>query len=203
MEIEVLPVGPLQTNCYVLCLEKQCFIVDPGGDAEIIKDTVSKHDQNVTAILLTHGHFDHIGGVPELAEHYGCPVILHEDEERLYQSPANCMPPIVPPVPGLPSTERKMPTEWPVTRIHTPGHSPGSVCYWFENDATLIAGDTLFCQGVGRTDLPGGDHKTMINSITTRILTLPEATRVYPGHGPPTTVGDEKRLNPFLRSTPA
>jgi len=199
MNINNLVVGPIEVNCYVLTVDDKLYIIDPGGSSEKIISKVRSMNKQVECILLTHGHIDHISAVKAVSEAFdNIPVYLHSDDLSLYLSRDNSLPPIYPalidpvkPINSLSETDFKI--------IHTPGHSKGSVCFYFEKDGVLFSGDTLFCESIGRSDLPGGDHATLINSIKNEIMVLDSNTIVYPGHGPKTTINNEKKYNPFLK----
>jgi len=208
MIFEQLAVGPLQCNCYILGDEqtREALIIDPGEEANRILAVVTRHRLTVRALLHTHAHFDHVGATAELREATGAEVCLHRGDEPLYDNLALQAQWF-----GLPP-----PKETPVTRwcedkeeliaggvvaslLHTPGHTPGSVCGLVSAAAMLFSGDTLFAGSVGRTDLWGGSHEQLMASITNRLLALPDETVVYPGHGPSTTIGRERKTNPFLQ----
>ena len=202
-----MQLGPLGTNCYIIYVDNQALIVDPGGDAEKVIAFVEQHDLIPQAIILTHAHFDHIGAVQEIREHYKLEVYLHEQEKHWLEDPvlnrsilmgtelkANAPDQLL--VPGevnIGSFHFKV--------LHTPGHSPGSTSFVFFKEKFVIAGDVLFRSGVGRTDLPQGDFKQLENSIRNHLYQLPDEFVVYPGHGPKTTIGEEKRTNPFFSIT--
>ncbi|MGM8214111.1 MBL fold metallo-hydrolase [Bacillaceae bacterium W0354] len=204
--IHSLSLGLLGTNCYILEKEKQALIIDPGGDYDDLKEYLNNNQLNPIAILLTHAHFDHIGAVEQLRTEYRIEVYMHEQEKEWLINPelngsSRFMV-------GQISAE-KMPEhiidEGPLNIgpfefnvLHTPGHSPGSLSFYFPKDALIIAGDTLFERSIGRTDLPFGNHEQLILSIKKKLFTLPQETKVYPGHGPATTIEAERRFNPFL-----
>ena len=199
MKIRINVVGPIEVNCYTVEMEDKLYVIDPGGDAEKIISQVNKTNKSLEAILLTHGHIDHICAVKEVSEAFNnIPVYLHKDDHNLYLNPNNCMLPFFPPIdnPVIPVQDIKT-QDFEI--IHTPGHSRGSVCFYFSKDGILFSGDTLFCESIGRTDLPGGSYNTLISSIKDKILVLPEKTRVYPGHGASSTLKAEKKLNLFLQ----
>jgi glyoxylase-like metal-dependent hydrolase (beta-lactamase superfamily II) len=201
MIIKTIPVGQLEANCYVLADEdrNEAIIVDPGDEPDRILDEAG--DAEVTHIVLTHAHFDHAGAVAEIKKATGAPIVLHEDEQEVYASIQDHgafwgfkVPP--PPPPDLFVQEGH---EIPVGKmlfsvLHTPGHSPGGICLYIQG--TLITGDTLFMGSVGRTDLPGGSMAELRESFR-KLMSLPDDTRVYPGHGPMTTIGKEKVENMF------
>ncbi len=207
MKITTLTVGPLEVNCYVVCdpADAVALIIDPGDDAERIIEVVQACGAQPTGILLTHAHVDHIRGVGAVSRRFGIPVELHAADRTLYFSPDNALPPWVEAATDLPEPA---PVPRPVSGprwnvIKTPGHSPGSVSFFFPAAGVLFSGDTLFAGGVGRTDLPGGDWECLQASIRNRLYALPPPTRVFPGHGPPTTVEREMQTNPFVRMTGA
>ena len=200
--IETLPVGMLAVNCYLVweSVGRKALIIDPGDEAEEIVREIREKALIPTAILLTHAHVDHIRGVRGVAAEFGIPVLVSAEDRKLYLSPDNALMPWLSAAKDLPMPVDSLP---PVdgleyTVIHTPGHTPGGVCYYFADDNILFSGDTLFQGSVGRTDLAGGDAEQLMNSIQTKLLNLPSNTRVYPGHGNVTTIGNERVSNPYL-----
>ncbi|MEC2073803.1 MBL fold metallo-hydrolase [Alkalihalophilus marmarensis] len=203
-----IPLGPLQTNAYVLMNEKkEAVIFDPGGNGpEFIKWL---NDQQIIplAILLTHAHFDHIGAVDEVRDAFNCPVYIHEAEKDwLPDAAKNGSGRFL----GDASITARAADEiiqeektiqlgsFSFDILYTPGHSPGSVSYYSATEGVVFSGDALFKQSIGRTDLPGGDHDLLLESIHSKLLELPEETIVASGHGPVTTIGEEMDGNPFL-----
>ena len=201
MERLAIQVGPYEVNCSILNVDGKAWIVDPGQEAERIAGLLGKKGLEPAAILLTHAHFDHIGGVPGLQRAFpGIPVYIGEKDVAVLTHPMNQMPPDYPPVGKLANLRHAetLAGDLPgVETIATPGHTPGGVCYYFPGEKLLLSGDTLFAGSVGRTDLPGGDMATLMESLK-KLTVLPDDTIVVPGHGPHTTIGDEKRGNPFL-----
>ncbi|WP_059171128.1 MBL fold metallo-hydrolase [Bacillus sp. FJAT-27445] len=203
-----IPLGGLQTNCYVLYREdRTCLIFDPGEEAPKLINILSEKKLKPAAILLTHAHFDHIGAVDAIRDHYKIPVYLHEREAKWLGDPhlnGSGLFPVGPPLRVGPAdhllkNEGKMELmgfEFDV--FETPGHSPGSVSFYFSEKGLVVSGDALFMGSIGRTDLPGGNEKELMKSIHTKLLSLPENTIVLPGHGPVTTIEDEMDSNPFL-----
>src|SRR5690625_333489 len=201
-----VPLGPLSTNCYIIEKEKSALIIDPGGDYDYLKAHIENNKLNVEAILLTHAHFDHIGAVDQLRTDYNVEVYMHELEKdwltdpslngsgRYIMDPTSASNPPVHLIEEGPFSVGS----FQLSVLHTTGHSPGSLSFYLQDAGILIAGDTLFHRSIGRTDLPFGNHDELIKSIQEKILTLPENTICFPGHGPETTVKDEKELNPFL-----
>lgn len=210
MTHEILPVGMLQCNCSVFGDEAsgEAIIVDPGDgtDLDRLRALLDQRGLKVKAIFITHAHIDHIGGAARLKQLTGAPVYMNSNDQAQYdhlalQAQWLGMP--EPPRTDIDVQARDGDTlslgaaEMHV--IHTPGHTQGSACLYLPSEATLIAGDTLFRDSIGRTDLPGGDSRLILQSIHTRLLKLPEETRVICGHGPETTIGREKERNPFLQ----
>lgn len=203
-----LPLGPLQTNCYLLSRDDgNCLIVDPGEEPEKITQYIDRASLKPVAILLTHAHFDHIGAVDPIREKYGIPVYIHKKEKDWLTDPAlNGSHKYFPghgisakPAEHLIAAEQEMTIGgFPIKVFETPGHSPGSVSFYFENGGIVVSGDALFQMSIGRTDLPGGNHAVLLKSIHDKLLTLPEETIVLPGHGPATTIRQEMDANPFL-----
>lgn len=199
-----LPTGPIQENAVLIAGEQgQGFLIDPGDDAGRIAALVAGSGVTVTCILLTHAHFDHIGAVQPLREQLGVPVWLHPADRDLYalgaQSAARWNLPFTQPAPpdhDITDGQTFTAGDLTLTARHLPGHAPGHVV--FVAPGVVIAGDTLFQGGIGRTDLPGGNHPQLLAGIRAQLLTLPDDTAVYPGHGPRTSVGHERRSNPFL-----
>jgi hydroxyacylglutathione hydrolase len=206
MQIKKLSLGPLGTNCYIVYENGKAIIFDPGHSGERVKSFLRSTNLSPIAIILTHAHFDHIGAVDDLREEYSIEVYLHPVEHSwLVDSNLNgsrlfgVSNPI-----ELKPAEHELKegiltiSEFKFKVIHTPGHSPGSMSFVFEDHGFVIAGDTLFQRGIGRTDLPGGNHQELLKSIQLKMLTLPDDMIVYPGHGPKTTIKEERELNPFL-----
>lgn len=212
--IEALTLGPLQTNCYVFASGGEAAVIDAAAEPERILDVARRLGVRVAVLVNTHGHFDHIGALAALARLTGAPVLLHEADLPLLRSgglaPAGLgeePPPVwMAQAPEAPEDVRPLGDGDGVTVggtvltvLHTPGHTPGGICLYGSADGIVFSGDTLFHRGVGRADLPGGNGRTLLESIKRRLYTLPDDTLVYPGHGPTTTIGQEKRRNPFVR----
>ncbi len=205
MIFDTLPTGPLDVNCYIIGCEKtrKAAVIDPGGHVEQILEKLKKHQLDVAMIINTHGHFDHIGGNGDLLKATGAELIIHRDDRPLLGRAAEHAAafglqaePSPAPTRQLEGGETLQLGELSLQIIHTPGHSPGGICILV--DDCLVVGDTLFAGSIGRTDLPGGHHQQLITNIKEKLLPLPEETKVYPGHGPMTTIGEEKLYNPFL-----
>lgn len=201
------PAGPLDVNCYIVgcAVSGSALVIDPGGDGEDIAGTLEANGLKPAAVVNTHGHFDHIGGNAFLLSRYpGIGLHIHEQDLPLLRQAA-----LHAEYWGMPFQSSPEPThllhdgdvinfgELSLKVVHTPGHSPGGVSLYCKGH--VFTGDTLFSGSIGRTDLPGGDHDLLISSIKEGILTLPSVTVVHPGHGPETTVGEEKLTNPFLQ----
>jgi hydroxyacylglutathione hydrolase len=208
--IETFPVGPLQCNCTILGDEQagEAIVIDPGEDVARIHQRLTEHGMKLKQILITHGHIDHVGGALKLKRLTGAPILMNENDlAQLEIMPEQAAwlgvatPEVALPDEGLTDGLRVGLESIPAQVIHTPGHTQGSVCLHFAPMKLLIAGDTLFAGSIGRTDLPGGNSKQIIDSIRSRLLALADETRVLPGHGPGTTIGNERRKNPFLRIT--
>lgn len=204
---EILPVGPLACNCQILGDEESgtALVVDPGDDIERIEQRLEQLELLVEKIVFTHAHIDHIGQAAHLKKSTGAPTYLHPLEEPVLASLPQQSAWLGTPPPERVKIDHPLAegetlhfAGVPIEILFTPGHSPGSVSLWMPDLNKLIAGDVLFRDSIGRTDLPGGDHRTLLESIRTRILTLDDAVEVYPGHGPATTVGRERAYNPFL-----
>lgn len=205
MNIETLVVSPFETNCYLVWNneDKICAVIDPGDEDELILDRIKKLGLCPRAILLTHGHADHIAAVKPIKEKLEIPLYVGKGDESMLTSPsANVSAfygfPIKCPPPDHVLNDNDVVTVGTLefTVFSTPGHSPGGICFFIEK--FLFCGDTLFNGSIGRTDLPGGDFQQLIDSIDRSILTLPDDIICYPGHGPATTVGEERRSNQFL-----
>ena len=208
---EILPVGPLQCNCSILGDERsrEAIVVDPGDDSPRILALLAKHNLTVKQIVITHAHIDHIAGAHRLKQVTGAPILVNKNDlpqiKRMDEQ-AKWL--------GIPSPTVDNPddtlddgklitigsgeTALTGSILHTPGHTQGSVCLYLPAQSLLLAGDTLFAGSVGRTDLPGGNTNQLLRSIHDRLLTLPDEVKVIPGHGPATTIGDERLDNPFL-----
>lgn len=210
LNIRAYGLGPIQTNCYIVSTkQKDCLIFDPGEEAAFLVKEIRKQQLKPLAIFLTHAHFDHIGAVDELRETFNIPVYIHKEETSWLTDPMkngsakyaelpNYILKPVAPEHVLTEEQTFEIGDFTFRIVHTPGHSPGSVSYIFDDEHFAIVGDTLFEGSVGRTDLIGGSMKVLLNAIHTKLLTLPEDTIIYPGHGSYTTPGEEMVRNPFL-----
>lgn len=205
---ETLPVGPLQCNCTVLGdpLSGAATIVDPGAEIARLLAILAKHNLHLRQIIITHAHIDHIAGALALKEVTGAPILYNQADLPLVAmmdvqagwlgvATPEVQPPDHSPADGEILTTGSLRAEV----IYTPGHTEGSLCVYLPEEHLLLAGDTLFAGSVGRTDLPGGDTEKLLGSIRDRLLPLPDATVVVPGHGAETTIGTERTGNPFLR----
>jgi len=205
--IVTLPVGMIQTNCYIVGCEetKEAAIIDPGGHPQRILAEVKNHDLKVTAILNTHAHFDHTDANRAVVEATGAPLAIHPEDRPLLEAAGGAgwfgLRGRAGPAPDreLHDGDELAVGQLRFRVLHAPGHSPGHVCFYEANEGVLFDGDVLFYRGVGRADLPGGDWEQLLDSIQRILFALPDETKVYPGHGPATTIGEEKRLNPYVR----
>lgn len=204
MQRYTIQVGSFEVNCSLLENEGKALIIDPGQEADRIIAALENKGWEPEAILLTHGHFDHINGIPGLLERFpDLPVYVSEEDAKVMSHPLNSLPPEYSPV-TVPSKNLKTDLRnfsfltFHFSFIPTPGHTPGGVCYFFPQEKLLLSGDTLFAGSIGRTDLPGGDMATLMRSLDS-LRSLPEDTVVIPGHGMTTTIGRELASNPFLQ----
>ncbi len=206
MKIVVVQNGPFMVNSFLVVNEEtsQGIIIDPGSDIGSLLDIVEKDKIVLEGIISTHGHIDHVEGVNLIKDRLKVPFSLCDLDKELLDSASVQASMFGIEDPGRITIDRKLPCQgelkiagMEIKLLHTPGHSKGSVSLLMEN--TLFSGDALFSMSIGRTDLPGGNYSELIHSIKEKIFTLPENTRVLPGHGPETTVGNEKRMNPFFR----
>jgi hydroxyacylglutathione hydrolase len=184
-------VGPFQTNCYILGHEpsKEGIVIDPGDDVFKIVGEISKLRLRISHILITHGHMDHVGGVKEIKRITKAPVYIHT-----YDAPGLGIQPDG----HLYEGQELTVGTYKIHVIHTPGHSPGGVC--LHAPGAVFTGDTLFAGSIGRTDFQGGDHNQLIKGVVKKIFPLGDELRIYPGHGPTSTIGRERATNPFFRS---
>jgi len=210
MILETFPVGPLTCNCTILGDEvtREAMVVDPGDNIPEILSRLQKHGLTLRQIVVTHAHIDHVGGAAQLRKLTGAPVIMNQQDLGLLgmmQMQAGWLgvptPEVAPPDASAEDGLTVGLTTLPAQVLHTPGHTPGSICllFHFNDQHLLLAGDTLFAGSIGRTDLPGGNGQQILRSLRERLLVLPDATRVLPGHGPETTIGEERQSNPFLQ----
>jgi hydroxyacylglutathione hydrolase len=207
MILEMLTVSPFQENCYVIGDEESMTgaIIDPGDEAARIALTVERVGLEISQIIVTHSHIDHVGAVAQLVDEYMCPVLMHNEAEAMLKTvPQQAM------MMGMrfgkvPKVDRHIGDEeilevgsLRLRSLYTPGHAPGHLAFLVEDEDTVFSGDALFAGSVGRVDLPGGSMEVLMKSISERLLILPDETRVLSGHGPETTIGRERVSNPFL-----
>ena len=197
IKLDIVVVGVLSVNCYLVWNPetKEAYVVDPGSDEELIQERIAALGVIPGAILLTHGHVDHILAVPPLAKKWQIPVWIHAEDIALYQSPDNALLPWIPAAENLPAPVPDIPavSGLEFTLLHTPGHTLGGVCFYFPHEKFVITGDTLFKGTYGRTDFPGGSQKQIMNSISNILFKLPDDTRIYPGHHGASNIGSEKK----------
>lgn len=208
MKVYPLALGPLQTVCYIVSNNQKAVAIDPGANAGQIIRYLGTKKLELEAILLTHGHFDHIGAVNELAEKYQVPIYAHKKEKEYFDHPEINLSPMVHQTLVLnPNFNYQYLVdgthftclETDVQVFHVPGHTTGSLCFYFAKDEMVFTGDTLFKGSIGRTDFIYGNHDQLVSGIKRKLLNLPAQTLVYPGHGDCTTVEEEIQSNPFLR----
>ncbi len=207
MDLQCLTIGPFASNCYLLRGDDaaELIVVDPGGEPDVIIEAIRDTGYVPGLYLLTHGHVDHVHALADVASVFPAPVAMHKGDRDWAFTPAAAMPPYYDAPRPPPSIDRDLEegqtwTDAGITYrvIETPGHSPGGVCFHIEREGILIGGDTLFRGSIGRSDLPFAEPRALWNSLQT-LMQLPDETLVYPGHGLETTIGEERRHNPFLR----
>lgn len=205
MLLHILGVGQLGTNCYILGCEetKEALVIDPGAEASRILQWLDDKGLKAKYIVNTHGHIDHIGANDEIREATGAKLLIHREDAEMLVDPKKNLSVFVGPAISLKAADETLEHgdsikvgNIKLEVMHTPGHSLGGISLKF--DGVLFSGDTLFAEGVGRSDFPGGCHETLLASIKRELFTLPDETKVYPGHGPSTTIGYEKENNPFF-----
>lgn len=205
MILNKITAGPLAVNCYIIVCEATGAgaVIDPGDEAPVILNHIKQQRIDVKLILLTHGHVDHLAHLSRIKKELGAEFLMHQDDVFLLKGLFAQALMFGLPNPGNPKPDRFVSDgdeialgRLKIKVLHTPGHSPGSVTYFVDNK--LFVGDLIFAGSIGRTDLPGGDYQKLIRSVESKIFTLPDDTIIYPGHGPETTVGQEKSTNPFF-----
>jgi hydroxyacylglutathione hydrolase len=208
LTLERFTVGPLMENCYLLAADGRAVLVDPGDEGDRLAEALERAGLTLEAIWLTHAHFDHVGGIEGVRRRFPVPVLLHPDDLPLYQHAQEAARRWDIPF-EQPSAETTDLTAGQVLTfagrevrcLFTPGHAPGHVAFYLPAEGVVLAGDALFQGSIGRTDLPFGNHDQLLKSIRRELLTLPDETQVLPGHGPTTTIGQERRHNPFLQDS--
>ena len=207
MFFETVVVGPLGVNCFVLGCEetKEGIVVDPGADADRVLAVVKRLGLTIGQVINTHGHFDHVGGNRRLIEATGAKLLIHEADAYFLSRAVDVAAAYGLATENSPAPDGFLQDGMVITFgthqlkvLHTPGHTPGGCCLYLESEGKVITGDTLFADGVGRTDFPGSSHQALIDSIRDQLMTLPDETRAYPGHGPSTTIGHERLHNPYI-----
>ncbi len=205
---KIFPVGPLQCNCSILGDEQthEAMVIDPGDQIEGVLEILRQEKLTLKQIVITHAHIDHIGGAMKLKAATGAPILMNQNDYALLKMLDMQATWVGMRSPGTVEVDEALSQgrvlkigEISSNVIHTPGHTEGSICVYFPEEKKLIAGDTLFAGGIGRTDLPGGSTEKIMRSLHTQVLALPDETQVVPGHGPVTTIGEERETNPFLQ----
>ena len=208
VQIRQLTLGPIQTNCYLVCCEDtyQAAVIDPAWDGRSIVATAENDGFEITHILLTHTHFDHVGGLGEVKEITGAPIFVHPDAVEMLSNTSMSaaffglrVPPSPEPDEMLNAGQIIQVGQLDIHVFDTPGHAPGHVSFHLPKYRVLFDGDVLFQGSIGRTDLPGGDHAVLMATIKEKVLTLPDETKIFSGHGSPTTLGEERVNNPFIQ----
>ena len=207
MQVETIVVGPLGVNCLVIdCGNGEGVVIDPGADPDRVLAVVNRLKLKIGAVINTHGHFDHVGGNKAVLAATGARLLIHPADAPQLKRAAEIATMYGVATENSPPPDQELADDLVLTAgscaikvLHTPGHTLGGCSLYFADLKTVITGDTLFAESIGRTDLPGGSHETLIRSIRTKLFTLPDDTVVIPGHGPTTTIGREKRENPYLR----
>jgi len=207
MIFESTAVGPLEVNCYIVGCEqsREGIVVDPGGNVEKIAVIVAQHGLKIHTIINTHGHFDHLGGNRQALATFGARLLIHQADAPMLSKSAEVARMYGMPGDNSPEADAYLVDGMEILFgtcrlkvLSTPGHTQGGCCLYFEDEHKVITGDTLFADSIGRTDLPGGSHEQLLDSIRTKLFTLPDDVIAYPGHGPETTIGHEKRCNPYF-----
>lgn len=208
IQIYQMPLGPMQTNCYLIgCQEtNEAAVIDPSWNGRRIAETAQEKEWHIKKILLTHAHFDHVGGLAELKRLVDAPIYIHPDAEQMLGQSSQSARFFNMEMEQPPQAEHHL-AEGDTIQVgkstlhvlYTPGHAPGHVSFYLPKQNVLFDGDVLFQQSIGRTDLPGGDMSLLMKTIEDKLLVLPDETAVLSGHGPATTIGQEKQWNPFLQ----
>jgi hydroxyacylglutathione hydrolase len=207
MIVERLSVGPFQENCYIIGDEESGTgaLIDPGDEAARIALTVERTGLAISQILVTHTHVDHVRAVAPLVDEYACPVLMHQEAEAMLKTVPQQALMMGIKFGKVPAVDQRIGDDEVLEvgnirlrSLYTPGHAPGHLAFYAEEEGVVFAGDALFAGGIGRTDLPDGSMELLLRSISERLLTLPDETRVLSGHGPETTIGQERLYNPFL-----
>ncbi len=207
MIFDMLVVGPLGVNCFILGCEEthQGVVVDAGDNADKIISAVERRGLTISQVVSTHGHFDHVGANQAVLMHFGARLLIHAADASMLERAADVARSY-----GIGGVSSPRPDSFlsdgleiafgscRMTVLHTPGHTQGGCCLYLESEKKIITGDTLFADSIGRTDLPGGNHEQLLESVRTKLFTLPDDVTAYPGHGPETTIGHEKRHNPYF-----
>lgn len=206
MKLKALSVGCMETNGYIVSdeISNEGIVIDPGAEAYRFMRYIDENSINLRAVLLTHSHYDHIGACEEIRNKYDVPVMICENEEEVISNETNNLSAMLSEKPIVLKYDRVLKDgekysfgSLELVTINTPGHTPGSACYYFEKEGVLFSGDTLFCMSVGRTDFPLGSSEKIIESLG-KLSALPDYVKVYPGHNMPTSIGQEKRMNPYM-----
>lgn len=207
MIFESIAVGPLSVNCYIVACEKsrEGVVVDPGGDIELIVRVVEQHELKIHTIINTHGHFDHVGANRQALAAFGARLLIHQADAPMLSRSAEIARKYGLQGENSPDADAYLVDGMDIVFgtcrmkvLHTPGHTQGGCCLYFEEERKVITGDTLFADSIGRTDLPGGSHEQLLESIRSKLFILPDDVIAYPGHGPQTTIGHEKCRNPYF-----